>query len=343
MSRTNPQADGEVHPDVVEQLSFQAAQTYVGLGYPIVLLYGVRGEACACREGVACRNAGKHPIGSAWKEKAIRTKEELARRWKMRRGAPTNIGLLLTEGMRLLLIDEDNKNGKNGAAVIADWERKLGIRFDDFLVQHTPTGGKHYLMRIPAGYTPGRLPNGAVLAGVDVLRSNRQFVLSPSVRPDGRYTAADGAIDVSLPPPDDLLLAPTSLLDHLADLAARTSASSGPAPELASLLAPSIERLRQVAGYIPNGEDVPREKYVWVAHAIKGAAGKDDVAEGREIFLDWASKYPDADPDEDARVFDTIKWADVRTGWDESSWARRQARLSVRGGRLCSGLGRLRS
>ena len=67
--------------------------------------------------------------------------------------------------------------------------------------------------------------------------------------------------------------------------------------------------------HIPNDASVPRDKYVWMAHAIKGACGTEGLDDGRDIFVEWAAKYPDAEEDEDTRVFDTINWSAIRTGW----------------------------
>ncbi len=82
-------------------------------------------------------------------------------------------------------------------------------------------------------------------------------------------------------------------------------------PDSAALRAPDLERVRAAVSFIPNTEDTDREKYVAIAHMIKGAAGDG----GRDIFLNWAAKWPgDVDPAEDERVFDTI--AKPRLGWD---------------------------
>ena len=76
--------------------------------------------------------------------------------------------------------------------------------------------------------------------------------------------------------------------------------------------APDIERVRQAVACIPNTEATDREQYVALAHLIKGAAGD----AGRDIFLDWAAKYPGVvDAAEDERLFDTI--SKTRTGWPE--------------------------
>ncbi len=89
--------------------------------------------------------------------------------------------------------------------------------------------------------------------------------------------------------------------------------------------APDIERVRQAVARIPNTVETDRERYVAMAHMIKGAAGD----AGRDIFLEWAAKWPGpVNTAEDERVFDTISkpW----TGWSEL-WRR-----AAQHGRTCS-------
>lgn len=67
--------------------------------------------------------------------------------------------------------------------------------------------------------------------------------------------------------------------------------------------APSLERAAEIVRQLPNTEEVPRQMYVALAHAIKGACGD----AGREMFLEWAARWPgNVNPAEDERVFDTI-------------------------------------
>lgn len=73
--------------------------------------------------------------------------------------------------------------------------------------------------------------------------------------------------------------------------------------------APPFERVAAAVALIPNNEDVNRDQYVAMAHMIKGSMGD----EGLPIFLEWAAKYPGADPGEDTRVFETIRTP--KLGW----------------------------
>ncbi len=296
---------------------FEAACQYVERGYSVILLHGVKGDACTCPRGRRCASSGKHPVGTAWQKNPIRGVEELRKRWDARRGEPTNIGILLTEDQ--LLVDVDVKNDKKGLESLAEWERELGVDFTDYLAQVTPSDGQHYLFLIPPGIDPGSLPNRTDVApGIDVFRSGRQFVVSPSSVAGGRqYRNPSGESSVSLPPINELPEAPAALIEHLQSFRGDRTDKREPVGNVESLRAPSIEKVREVVSCIPNGEDVDRGKYIWMAYRIFAACGRENVADAREIFLHWASEYPGSNPDEDARVFDTLDWKNVEGGWDD--------------------------
>lgn len=305
--------------DAQEAEKYRAALEYLERGYQLVLVYGTEEGVCSCFKGQSCGHAGKHPIGRGWTGKPIRSKSELATAWRDRGGRPTNIGSLLFDKLRLLLIDEDNKKGKKGSETIKEWESTLGFPLSPYQVQATPTNGKHYLFRVPAEYPMEALPNDEVADGVDVFHTGRQFVLAPSSTPVGIYIPTSSEDPVSLPHLDRVPEAPRELLDHLAQMGGGTRPERAPTSpeELQALRAPSIQQLTEVVRWIPNGEEVKRSKYVWMAHAIKGAAGPEHVGDGCTLFLGWASGYPGADLKEDAATYDKIRWAKVSTGWPD--------------------------
>ena len=300
---------------------FEAASDYIERGYAVVLLHGVEKNTCTCpkKNGKPCQSPGKHPVGTAWQKNPIRGIEELRKRWDARNGKPTNIGILLSDASRLLLIDVDVKKGKKGLDSLAEWERKLGVNLTDHLAQVTPSGGQHYLFRVPGAVDLESLPNhNDVAPGIDVLRDRRQFVVSPSSVLDGhRYHHPKDDTPVSLPPIDELPEAPVELIEHLQSLGRDRTKTRAPVGDVESLRAPSVEKVREVVSHIPNSEDVDRGHYIWMAYRILGAGGRENRADAREIFLDWASKYPGADPAKDERVFDSLNWANVEGGWDD--------------------------
>jgi hypothetical protein len=151
-----------------------------------------------------------------------------------------------------------------------------------------------------------------------VLRDGRQFVVSPSTVAAGRrYGLPESGDEVVLPEVEVLPDAPEALIHHLQALGGERGRSGEPVQDVESLTAPSVEKVREAVARIPNGADVDRNKYIWMAHRIRAACGRDHEEEAREIFLAWAAQYPTADPDEDQRVFDTLGWDKVYGGWED--------------------------
>lgn len=70
----------------------------------------------------------------------------------------------------------------------------------------------------------------------------------------------------------------------------RVAAESQP-----GLLAPSIDVLRDAVRMIPNDTGTLRDDYIALGHAIKAAAGPENVAEGEEIFVEWARSHRGGD------------------------------------------------
>jgi replicative DNA helicase len=290
-----------------------AALEYLRRGWPLVLLHGATDLGCSCRRGSNCPSPGKHPIDRGWHNRPIRTPEELQVRLAERGTIPTNLGVVLTDEMRLLLVDEDNKNGKNGAETIRRWEEELNVCFRDYLLQETPSGGRHYLVRIPETYPADRLPNGSAASGVDVLRHARQFVVAPSQTSRGSYRTS-GSATTSFPAVDDVPLAPASLLDHLSRLG-RANASH---PSPADYEGPDLAIVKKVVGATPNGADVSYSEFIDMAHYIKGACGPGNESVARELFHDWAMRWEGGEnpPDYVDEKFDSIG-RQLRSGWPQ--------------------------
>lgn len=77
-------------------------------------------------------------------------------------------------------------------------------------------------------------------------------------------------------------------------------------PEM--LRAPTIEVLEALLDLLPNGDDVSRESYVAVAHAVRGASdGTEFEAEASAAWGRWSGRYQYCNPVEDARVYETIR------------------------------------
>src|SRR5258708_25592600 len=175
-----------------------AARGLIEHGYQLALLYGTDTEGvCECASGPRCRSPGKHPQERHWVQRPIRTPEELNARWQQASGTP-NIGVMPDDG--LIVIDVDRKKGKRGAETLAAPEAEHGPLGNPH--QTTPSGGLHFVFRLPPGIDPATLPNRSQVAdGVDILREGRQFVAAPSQIGAHRDAGA-------LPPRDELPVLP---------------------------------------------------------------------------------------------------------------------------------------
>jgi len=93
--------------------------------------------------------------------------------------------------------------------------------------------------------------------------------------------------------------------------------SDGPAPEQASLEAPSIDALREAVASIPNDHEFPtRADMIEMGIAIKAASRKDWAA-GLEIYLDWTARWEDGYNDAQEMIRDWMSFnPPFRRGWE---------------------------
>lgn len=100
----------------------------------------------------------------------------------------SNIGLRISNDLIIMDIDVHNENGFDSLAVL---EKEFGKLPATFSVD-TPTGGKHYYLKLPEGVTIDRQIN--VFKGIDLL-TNGYVVASPSVINGKKYAVSSGSID----------------------------------------------------------------------------------------------------------------------------------------------------
>jgi len=295
--------------DVVREAAARAS----ALGYHLVALHGVRDDgACTCAKRESCPSPGKHPRGRNWHNDA--GTPELFRQYTDGQ-ATFNLGLRLDgdTSVPLILLDIDTKHDKPGAASFADLETDYGSLPDDAFLQTTPSGGRHYLLRLPEGVDPHALPNRAdVLPGVDVFTHQRQFVLTPSRTALGAYAFATGR---GLVAPSDLPVLPASWIEGLQALGAaragvsRASADADPAPD------PQL--VVQLLEVLPAPAVNTRDDAVAFAIAVHGAlANADSAVDGtaESAFLRWASRWPGAVAEQDQHIWETTGESKHR-GW----------------------------
>ncbi len=102
-----------------------------------------------------------------------------------------NIGISTSDfgdGKALLVIDIDNKNGKNGSASLTKFEKENG-ELDTTLASMTPTGGFHLMYVVDEAITQGVNILGD---GVDT-RSKGGYIVAPGSELDiGKYEWLNG-------------------------------------------------------------------------------------------------------------------------------------------------------
>lgn len=117
-----------------------------------------------------------------------------------------NLGVAMPEGY--FVLDIDVKNGQNGMATLEAWEAKFGP-LKGMLIQNSPSGGFHYLFRLPTGV---QLKNAVKFApGLDVRARGGFIAVEPSAVNGSGYWWQDW--DVLTEPIPEVSIAPDWLVD----------------------------------------------------------------------------------------------------------------------------------
>lgn len=151
-----------------------AASLYTQLGWHVVPLHSVRPDGtCTCEprhDGKPCKSKGKHPRQNDWPKQATNDTTQAAELFAQYQGS--NIGL--ATGHDFFVLDVDPKNGGDStlAALLAE-HGPLPVTPE----QATPSGGSHYLFRMPPGRT---VTNAKAGKGLDIRGVGGQIVAAPS-------------------------------------------------------------------------------------------------------------------------------------------------------------------
>ena len=233
--------------------------------------------------------AGKKPVLRNWPHCPL-TREQIEQ-WQGMADLGVadnhNLGVVFRTTDRLVGVDVDCKHRAPGMTTLAAWKTQLPGVFDQPF-QITPSGGLHFLWRVPADVDLISLPNGNAAPGIEVYTRNHQFVLSPSFTEQGRYRGSSGPI--VLPPISELPAAPRELIELLQSLGSRKRTSSNTEPDRA----PSEELFRKAVALLPNeGQYDGRDEWLRIIMAMKGACEGTDFEEiGEELAQEWCAKWP---------------------------------------------------
>src|SRR3954471_87788 len=86
--------------------NLRAAKQYAQAGYPVLLVWPLRGRECVCGDA-KCKTPGKHPIVKAWQHSATTDVKKLEQWWA--RHPSAHVGVMPPEGH--CIIDVDPRNG----------------------------------------------------------------------------------------------------------------------------------------------------------------------------------------------------------------------------------------
>jgi len=122
---------------------------------------------------------GKRPARAGWQEMATRDHELIERYWSR---VGYNIGVYTAKfgdaGEALLVVDVDNKHGIDGSAA---WRALRLSQLDTMTaIARTPTGGEHWIYRVPAAIRQGVHVLGP---GLDIRSAGGYIVGAGSVIP----------------------------------------------------------------------------------------------------------------------------------------------------------------
>jgi len=151
---------------------------------------------------------------------------------------------------------------------------------------------------------------------IECLCSGQQYVIQ-GTHPEGHSYTVEPSFDKcpaeSLTPVSGEKMG--AFFDHIGPaleakgctLGSRTSSSSSDTQVDQDSLKADVGLVRSAVVAIPNDFD-SREEYLEVAYAIRGSCA-DDVEAGKEIWLEWAARWDQGEPDADydATTYDTLQ------------------------------------
>lgn len=177
---------------------------------------------------------------TGWPDQATRNQTNINSWWE--KWPAANIGIYTgkyKENQALIVVDEDNKDGKNGAASLFRLELE-GVEIPPTLTTITPTGGKHYFL---STYNPVTSNAGILADGVDI-RSAGGYVVAPGSECGGTFYQADLSVPVAevplslvarlnpAEPPKKTPLGPKGVDTEKAAVRAKTYLLNAPTAEL---------------------------------------------------------------------------------------------------------------
>lgn len=262
------------------------ALKYAAIGWHVFPVHYAIDGNCSC--GVNdCKNAAKHPHGSApFGQSMATTDAEQIRKW-WTRYPDCNIGVLLSKS-DLCAIDIDPRNG--GHYTIDELETKHGP-LDADLLAFTGGGGEHRIYWLPNNLNlPGKLGKG-----IDV-KVNGYILVEPSNHISGGHYVWEASSN----PLDGVVAGP--LPDWLRDLTRAVHVPEDSLPAAASeLTTEEIEEIKDALTYIDSDD---RDIWLQVGMAIHNEIGG---SLGFDIWSEWSMTSAKFHQHDQLRVWRSFK------------------------------------
>lgn len=156
------------------------ARRYIDHGWSVVRNHHIYKGVCTCPAKEACTRAGKHPRTPDWTGAGATRDIHQVEAWAQR---DPYLNLGLTTGQGRLALDIDPRHG--GTA----WMQTQRPLLVETVLQHTGSGGWHFIYSVPAEYhIKTTSPTAHPLApGVDTRGDGGQIIVAPSCNGQGPY------------------------------------------------------------------------------------------------------------------------------------------------------------
>lgn len=259
-------------------------------GLAVLPLYPVRKGHCTCPAAANCKAAGKHPLWTAWQQKATSKASIVQRQWPTALGV--GIGIHLGKS-GLVVLDVDPRNGGDSSLLKLEARLRFSFTSTAQVIAATGGGGQHFYHAVGHGQEDWLQSLKRNLAreypGLDLLWGDHYCVAAPSVHRCGdtyRWTQEDW--EFVTPLPAELLALGDSAVTRQAeghssaeawDVFANVTLQDAETPA-------SVERVLSALAHI--SADCPRDEWRDVLFALHSTGW--DRAE--QIAQEWSLTAP---------------------------------------------------
>lgn len=251
---------------------------------------------------------GKAPIGKSWQKGGVSLEEAV-----QHMNGGKNVGAPIPEGWAVL--DVDPRNFPDGRKVLREFGEKTGFNLGDVPSVITGGGGRHFFLRLPAGY------RGSVhhpdFPGIEFKQHGTQVVTAGSIHPETRryYNWAPGQNTIAEAPE-----CPESIL-ALFRVQAPSGAKQGASGSWSSL---TLDQIADGLKKLDPSNFRDQETWFGLMCSTHWLSGGEAIQE----FIDWSTSDPSYTDHEEI----------ITMRWDSLSRGAGSAELAAKGGQFFKAL-----